>query len=646
MNPASGFTPRVWAPEKTTVELIIQVAGTGLGDQAELAEPINLPPSLAFSGEHRRVTMHPMAGGWWESPESLAPGDFYGFCLDGGPFHPDPCSRFQPEGVHSWSEVWIPDSTSREVPKSPESSKAPENPEVKEAREAREAPHRATTTAPGSDFSELLGKVFYELHVGTFTPEGSFAAAATKLADLKALGVEVVELMPLAAFEGDRGWGYDSSDFFAPFAPYGTPPELTDFVRAAHELGLAVCLDLVLNHASARGCYLSAFGPYFSFDETLWGDAFDIPKVSGESNEALAFLTDSALWWLEAYGFDALRLDAIHAIDAPRRKVLLDAIAAQLPALEARSGRRRTLIAESDLNDAGLLEELHLDGLWDDDFHHALHCLFTGESGGYYADFADREAFTKVMAEVYFHNGTFSTFRGQIWGEPVSPRLPREHFVVFSSNHDQVGNRALGDRPASYLPSISVAALAALTLLSPFTPMLFMGEEFGALTPFQFFADPEGESDAIAIREGRAEEFSRMWTDSLGSKAGDTSVLNLPDPTDIEAFRASKLDWSEAETPRGEAFRRWYFDLLALRRRQRAGEFLSTSAALPSARWEGEVLVMENAGISVLVNFGEIPLAAQDSLMDWQDYAPASEPPNLSPEATKQAPTQLLVLAL
>lgn len=694
------FVPRVWAPDRERVDLVVAVgtpvtqgmAALGaipstlgvdvasvfpdsLGATSVSGAVIETPARDAFSGEYRIHPMQRGESGWWESPISLPPGAHYGFRLDGGKIHPDPRSRFQPEGVHSWSEVWVP-------------------------------PQLDHGDWAGMD---CLGKVCYELHVGTFTPEGTFDAAAAKLRGLREIGVEVVEIMPVAAFEGRRGWGYDPVLLFATQAAYGGPGGLARFVATAHREGLAVCLDTVLNHLGNLGCYLAEYGPYFSPEPTIWGQGFDLseadapplaPHESGETEarraeatkpkptphepgktdtsdteaadnkatphatnatdrkalaapgEGFCYPRDAAWWWLKAFGIDALRLDAIHAIPEPGRRRLLCAIRDGIPQLEAESGWKRTLIAESDLNDWTLLETHGLDGLWNDDFHHALHTLFTGESGGYYRDFASREALVKVLADTYFHNGTYSSFRGRMWGQTVPAELDSRHFVVCASNHDQVGNRPFGDRPAASLSEFSAAAQLAVTLLTPYTPLLFMGEEFGAITPFLFFADPIEPADAARLREGRRAEFARAWeTDAVaggnddlthnlerasepGSNRGsarDTAAKNqgaapaIPDPAAEVTFRDSHLDWAQSDSTRGQAFLRWTRELLALRTR-RLHEV--PSGIRPRARWERDCLVVESLGLEIQVNFGVPQPKPERVLLDAADFF---APPTLSP---------------
>lgn len=574
-----SYRPRVWAPNRRRVDLVL--LDSPPGSVRELGY------DQAFSGESHRIPMETEPGGWWVCPVELAAGERYGFSLDGADPRPDPRSRYQPEGVHSWSEVWLPDKLDH-----------------------------GSWAGTG-----VIDKVFYELHVGTFTPEGTFRAAQEKLPYLRDLGIEVIELMPVSAFEGNRGWGYDLVSLFAVHAAYGGPEGLAQFVAAAHREGMAVCMDTVLNHAGTLGCYLNEFAPYLNTEPQQWGCGYNL-SAEGEVCE---FLSDAALWWLKAFDIDALRLDAVHAIAARDREILFHRLRQQVTSLQKRSRREVSLVAESDLNQASMLETLELDGLWNDDFHHALHALFTGETHGYYRDFAPREALVKVLRDTYFHNHTYSSFRRQIWGEVVSEEVDPRRFVVFSANHDQVGNRPHGDRPSANLDDLSLAAMAALTLLSAYTPLLFMGEEFAATTPFLFFAAPLHPDDQALVRDGRQQEFAQAWEGTLAAQDA------VPDPTDLATFEASKLSWEP--TARGERMLGWYRDLLALRRRQRRGEFAPAPGQRHRAAWLNDVLVMEHAGIRVLVNFGSEPIATtQRVLMNWNERSKTIPAPDRSSE--------------
>ncbi|MFN2539092.1 MAG: malto-oligosyltrehalose trehalohydrolase [Mycobacteriales bacterium] len=446
-------------------------------------------------------------GDWWTASTALAD---YGFSVDGGPVRPDPRSAWQPEGVHGLSRVYD---------------------------------HGAFTwTDQRWHGVPLPGAVLYELHVGTFTTEGTFDAAIGKLDHLVELGITAVELMPCNAFDGRWGWGYDGVALFAVFEPYGGPDGLKRFVDAAHAKGLGVVMDVVYNHLGPAGNYLQQFGPYFTDEHhTPWGAAVDLHQP-----EVRRFFLDNALMWLRDYHVDALRLDAIHALIDDSATHLLEELAQEVSALAAQLGKPVWLVAESDLNDPRVIDQhgLRMDAQWCDDVHHALHAMLTGDRFGYYVDFGALDTTAKALTGAFVHDGTWSTFRGRPHGRPVPPDVPGWRFVVYLQDHDQVGNRALGDRP----PPSKVGA--ALYLLSAFTPMVFMGEEYGARTPWRFFSDHSGEL-GDAVRDGRRKEFaSHGWR-----------TVDVPDPQDPATFEASKLDWNV-----DEELLRFYRDLIALRR--------------------------------------------------------------------------------
>jgi maltooligosyltrehalose trehalohydrolase len=449
--------------------------------------------------------------------------------LDGGDPRPDPRSGWQPHGVDGRSRLvdhgafpWT-DGTWRGLP--------------------------------------LAGSVLYELHVGTFTPQGTFDAAIEKLDHLVHLGVSAVELLPCNAFAGERGWGYDGVAWFAVHEPYGGPDGLKRFVDACHARGLGVVMDVVYNHLGPAGNYLPEYGPYLTeAHSTPWGPAVNLDMPG--SDEVRRFILDNVRMWLRDYHVDGLRLDAVHALVDERATHLLEEMAVEVDALGAQLRKPLFLIAESDLNDPKLVTSRDaggygLDGQWADDVHHALHVALTGETSGYYADFAGLDVLAKVLREVFLHDGAWSSFRGRSHGRPVPPTLPGHRFVTYLQDHDQVGNRAAGDRLSMTLSDGRLRVGAALLLTSPFTPMLWMGEEWGARTPWQFFSDHSGELGE-AVREGRRAEFA-----SHGWSTGD-----VPDPQSRQTFLHSKLDWSEVGDERGQALLGWYRELIALRRQR------------------------------------------------------------------------------
>ncbi|WSG48042.1 malto-oligosyltrehalose trehalohydrolase [Dactylosporangium sp. NBC_01737] len=472
-------------------------------------------------------------GGWWTlTLPDAGHGTRYGFVLDdgegGGQVLPDPRSRRQPDGVHGLSQVYEHDAY----------------------------------TWNDRDWTgrQLPGSVIYELHVGTFTPEGTFDAAIGKLPYLRDLGVDLVELLPVNTFNGEWNWGYDGVGWHAVQETYGGPDGLKRFVDAAHQAGLGVIIDAVYNHFGPSGAYTPAFGPYLSAGANTWGRSLNLDEA--DSGEVRAFIIDSALQWLRDYHADGLRLDAVHALVDRGATHLLEELAVAVDALSTAVGRPLSLIAESDLNDAKLVTAREAGGYglhaqWDDDVHHALHALLTGERQGYYGDFGSPTCFAKVWTEAFFHAGTWSSFRKRRHGRPVDThRIPGHRFVVCLQNHDQIGNRATGDRLTATLSPGLLKVGATLLLTSPFTPMLFMGEEFGARTPWQFFTSHPEASLATAVREGRRAEFAEH-----GWPPGD-----VPDPQDPATFQRSHLDWSGQDPAMSAVYRA----LIALRKRHPA----------------------------------------------------------------------------
>jgi maltooligosyltrehalose trehalohydrolase len=498
----------VWAPAADRVDL--QVAG-----QSHRMSPADRP-------------------GWWSAEVAGAPaGTDYTFRLDGGEPLADPRSLRQPAGP---------------------------------AGPSRTYDHSAFGWTDGHwRGAQVSGAVIYELHVGTFTPQGTLDAAIGRLDHLIDLGVTVVELMPLAAFPGDHGWGYDGIGLWAVHEPYGGPDALKRFVDACHARGLAVYLDVVYNHVGP-GNRLASFGPYFTGAHmTPWGPAVNLDQPG--SDEVRAFIVENAQAWLRDYHLDGLRLDAVHALVDNRALHILEELAAAVDVLGTATGRPLILVAESDLNNPRLITARQaggygLDAQWDDDFHHMVHALVTGERQGYYADFGTIAGVAKVLTKAYFHNGTWSVFRGRTHGRPVDTlTMPGYRFVVFTQDHDQVGNRAVGDRLPAMLAGHPnrdglLRIASGLTLTAPFTPMLFMGEEWGADTPWQFFTDHTDPGLAAAVSKGRRSEFA-------GHGWGRTDI---PDPQDKETFLRSKLNWDEPAREPYRSLLDWYRALVALRR--------------------------------------------------------------------------------
>lgn len=502
---------RLWAPDAGRVELVLGAASPR--------------------------PMQPLDGGWFENLVPVAgPGTRYRFRIDGEILVPDPASRANPDDVHGPSLVVDP--------------------------LAFEWSDEGWLGRPWEE------AVIYELHVGSFTPEGTFAGVATKLDYLAGLGVTAIELMPVADFPGARNWGYDGVLPFAPDTAYGSPDDLKRLVQAAHARGLMMFLDVVYNHFGPEGNYLHAYARRFfnPRQRTPWGAAINFDAEG--SRTVRDFFIHNALYWLEEYGFDGLRLDAVHAIADGSQP---DFVAELTETVRARIGTARHvhLILENDRNQARYLRRdpagrpLQATAQWNDDLHHALHVLVTGERDGYYADYADRALrhFGRCLAEGFAYQGEPSPYRGHApRGEP-SAQLPPTAFVSFSQTHDQVGNRALGERIAQLAPAHRLRAVLACLLLGPAPPLLFMGEEFAATTPFLFFCD-FGPELAANVTRGRREEFRRF------ERFRDPQAqASIPDPNEPATFARSRLRWEEpGRTPHAE-WLAFYRELLALRSR-------------------------------------------------------------------------------
>ena len=473
-------------------------------------------------------------GDWWRpaGPLPAGPGDAevdYGYLVDDDATAvPDPRSRRQPAGVHGRSRTFDPDAHA--------------------------------WSDGGWHGRPLAGATVYELHLGTFTPEGTLDAAIERLDHLVDIGVGFVELLPVNAFNGPHGWGYDGVLWSAVHEEYGGPAAYQRFVDACHARGLGVIQDVVHNHLGPSGNYLGRFGPYLVAGDTPWGDQVNLDQEG--SAEVRGLVVDSVRGWFTDFHVDGLRLDAVHALVDSSEVHLLEELAGEVAALAAHTGKPLFLVAESDLNDPRLITPREgggfgLDAQWSDDFHHALHVALTGETEGYYADFEPLGALAKVLRRGFFHDGTWSSFRGRDHGVPLDvDRVPGWRLVVANQNHDQVGNRARGDRLTETLDDDRLALAALVTLASPFTPMLFMGEEWGASTPFAFFTSHPEPDLGRAVSEGRLGEFARM----------DWDVSAVPDPQDPATFTSSTLDWSERDTPRGRALLGRYRRLAELRR--------------------------------------------------------------------------------
>jgi len=506
---------------------------------------------------------------WWTAEIAGAKiGDDYGFILDGeGPF-PDPRSRSQPNGVHGLSRV-VDDSA---FPWTDQRFK-------------------------GAPLSQA---VIYELHVGTFTREGTFRSTAEKLEHLVSLGITHVELMPVVEFGGNHGWGYDGVDLYAPHHGYGTADDLKFLVNRCHSQGLAVVLDVVYNHLGPSGNYLGRYAPYFTKKfATFWGEGinFDGP----ESDEVRRFFCDNALMWLRDFHFDGLRLDAVHGLLDTSATHILEQLKLEVEHLAARVGRPLILIPESDLNDPRLLRPrtqggFQLDAQWSDDFHHALHTVLTGEKTGYYSDYGKIADLAKALRHAFVYDGTYSPHRQRTHGRSTE-FLSGHQFVGYLQNHDQVGNRAQGDRISQSVSLGKQKIGAALVLCAPFVPLLFQGEEWGASTPFLFFTDHQEPELAQAVREGRCREFA-----AFGWKPEDVA-----DPQALESFKRSKLNWSEfATVPHAETLQ-WTKQLIQLRRCQPDLSDGRREHVHIEFNEADQWLLMQRGTITVACNFGPHP---------------------------------------
>lgn len=495
------------------------------------------------------VAMRSLHGGYFEAEmKGVAEGERYFFRFEDGRERPDPASRFQPEGVHGPSQAIDLDDFK--------------------------------WTDSSWKGLRLDASVFYEVHVGTYTPEGTFEALIPHLAGLRELGITTIELMPVAQFPGARNWGYDGVQPFAPQNSYGGPRGLQKFVDAAHGHGLAVALDVVYNHLGPEGNYFSEFGPYFTDKyRTPWGRAINFDGA--DSEPVRRFFIENALQWLEKYHVDVLRLDAVHGIFDFSATHFLAELQIAVDALEARLHSKRHLVAESDLNDSRLLRSparggYGLHAQWSDDFHHSLHSLLTGERAGYYADFGEVHHLAATMKKGWFYAGQHSNFRRRKHGNDPSG-LPRSSFVVGIQNHDQIGNRARGERLSALVDFEALKLAAGVTTLAPFVPLLFMGEEYGETAPFQYFTS-HGDAELIeAVRKGRREEFAAFAWEG-----------EVPDPQAEETFSGSKLHHEIKDREPHRTLRALYRELLSIRR-----EFALAGA--------GKLEILENGSAIIMI---------------------------------------------
>ena len=559
---------QVWAPAARAVEVRILAPEEGF-----------IPLQRGERGYHQAVA------------EGIAPGTLYRFRLDGEKERPDPASRFQPEGVHGPSQV---------------------------------VDLRFSWDDACWSGLPLRDYLIYEVHVGTFTCDGTFEAMIPYLDELRSLGITALELMPVGQFPGARNWGYDGAYLFAVQNYYGGPAGLKGLVDACHRAGLAVVLDVVYNHLGPEGNYLSDFGPYFTDRyHSPWGQAvnFDGPY----SDDVRRFFIENALSWVTEFHVDALRIDAVHAILDFSAKPFLHELAEAVHEQAERLNRRIYIMPESDLNDTRLIRPRELGGFgldaqWNDDFHHALHTLLTGERTGYYEDFGQIRHLAKAFRDGFVYSGEYSRYRGRRHGNS-SRLIPADHLVVFAQNHDQVGNRPRGERLSELVPFEALKLAAGVVLLSPFVPLLFMGEEYGETAPFEYFVSHSDQVLIEAVRRGRREEFSSFrWQ-------GEPS-----DPQDEATFLRCKLDHELRRQGHHRALLEFHRELIRLRREIPAFRALSKEhldvhglereKVLILRRWSG---VYEAAGI---FHFGTernsasvpLPVGRWRKIFDSADY--------------------------
>ena len=537
MNRSRAY--RVWAPDAAQVDLHL---------------------------EGSVVPMRKADGGWWIADRDMRDGELYGYAVNGEGPVPDPRSAYQPFGVHGLSQC------------------------VDHAR--------YQWSDGGWQPPPLAAALIYELHIGTFSEAGTFDGVASKLPHLADLGVTHVELMPVAEFSGEHGWGYDGVDLFAPHHRYGRPDDLKRLVDTCHARGLAVILDVVYNHFGPAGNYWSRFGPYLTDRyKTPWGGAVNLDDAG--SDEVRRFFCDNALMWLRDYHIDGLRIDAVHALVDTSATHFLEQLATAVDGLEAETGRHLTLIAESDLNDPRVVRGRDaggygIDAQWSDDFHHALHAVLTGERSGYYADFGELRHLATALQHVFVYGGVYSGFRKRVHGR-TPHGLPGWRFVVAAQNHDQIGNRATGDRLVHLTSPRRLKIAAALVLTSPFVPLLFQGEEWGASTPFLYFTAHEDEDLGAQVREGRQREFAAFGWDPA----------SIPDPQSRATFDRSGLRWQEIAHPAHAELLGWYRDLIALRRTCPALRDGNYAASRVTYDEQQEWLLMARSDVLIACNFSE-----------------------------------------
>ncbi|HET7439779.1 MAG TPA: malto-oligosyltrehalose trehalohydrolase [Terriglobales bacterium] len=522
----------------------------------------------------------------------IAPGAQYLLRLDREKERPDPASRYQPFGVHEPSQITDP--------------------------------HAFRWNDANWSGLDLEKYVLYELHVGTFTAEGTFEAIESRLDEIRSLGITALELMPVAQFPGDRNWGYDGVYPFAVQASYGGPEGLKRLINACHQREMAVVLDVVYNHLGPEGNYLSDYGPYFTDAyRTPWGEAINFDGA--QSDEVVNFFVQNALYWLDEFHIDALRLDAIHGIIDRNARPFLELLASEVEAFAQNAGRKVFLIAESDLNDARFVlprdqQGYGLHAQWSDDFHHAVHVLMTGEQNGYYQDFGSVGQLAKAFKEGYVYTGEYSQFRQRRHGNS-SRDIDAQQLVVFTQNHDQVGNRILGERLSQLISFEALKVSAGLVVLSPFLPLIFMGEEYGEVNPFLYFTSHSDPNLIEAVRRGRKQEFAAF------SWSGEP-----PDPQAESTFVASKLQHERLQQEPHRTLWKFYKELLLLRCSVPALSRLSKDTTAVQAFEEQKVLFLtrcdRQSQVFIVYNLGgqDVRLACPVPGGKWERLLDSSEP--------------------
>ena len=538
-NKDESYVFRVWAPYAESVEVIFED---------------KLPP-LSLTKDTR---------GYWQGVANhLSENAGYKYRLDGNEQFPDPASRSQSQGVHGWSQlVDVGKFTWKD------------------------------TSWKGMPTQEML---IYELHVGTFTQEGTFAAIIPKLDHLLELGINTIEIMPISSFSGARNWGYDGVYPYAALQSYGGATRFQELIDACHIKGIAVLLDVVYNHIGPEGNYLSKYGPYFTAAyKTPWGEAINF-------NEAYSYgirdyFIGNALMWLRDFHVDGLRLDAVHAIIDGGANHFLKELRVAVDELEGKTDKKYVLIAESDLNDVKIVKEINkggygLDAQWVDDFHHSLHTLLTHENDGYYKDFGTLDAFAKAFNQGFVYDGIFSEFRKKNVGNSPAGIDPSK-FVVCIQNHDQVGNRVLGSRLSMLVPFEKQKLAAAILMISPYVPMLFMGEEYGEDRPFQYFVSHSDPELVEAVRKGRKEEFEYF----------KNHAEEYPDPQSEDTFMNSKLNWDFRKEKKKTTLFEYYKTLIALRK---SGQFIAFRESTADTYPEEGIVTLRTSGKLAVLNFSD-----------------------------------------